>query len=104
MNENDLPDDVTDSVRKKARRFSRSRRRRQSFWRDLGHVGALGWTFVLPVIAAAVLARIAVRGSDRPFLGLAVLLLGVLAGAYAVARQMKRSLDEAEREEREDEP
>ena len=89
-----------EQVRRKAERIVRARRRGDSFWSQLVHVGVLGWMFVLPVIVAAFLGGIVARETGIRPLAVGFIIAGVLVGAYVVARQLKRSVaDDDESEE-----
>lgn len=92
-------DDVSDgdesrreSVSRKAERIQRDRSRPQAIWRYAQMVGAVGWTFVLPVVAAAFGARALVRLTERPGAGLGLIVAGVVFGGWAAARQLQRFL------------
>jgi hypothetical protein len=87
------------TVDKKARAYERAKQRPHGLWRSVALVGALGWTFILPVVVAAFIARWASRVSERPLIGLGILSLGVFVGVYASIRQVKRSLDDDEEDE-----
>lgn len=87
-------DDYEGQVRRKAERMAASRRRRHLAWRNLAHVGVLGWVLVLPIVAGALLGGLLVRWTGIRPLGLLGLLLGVLAAAYAAWREIRGSLGE----------
>lgn len=81
-------------VRGKARRLSRARRRKGGFWRHFAHVGSLGFVFVLPLVGGALLGRYLADYTGRPRIALAMLLLGLLAGAFASWRLIRQGLIE----------
>ena len=86
-----------ETVRRKAERMARARRRRTAFWRQIAHVGALGWTFVLPVLGGALVARTIEQRWDRPGLALLALVVSVVLGGIAVWLQVRGDVGEAER-------
>ncbi|MCC6903387.1 MAG: AtpZ/AtpI family protein [Polyangiaceae bacterium] len=81
-------------VRRKAARMRSARRERRSFWSQVAHVGVLGWTFVLPVVAGAFAGRWLARSAGSRVAGVAPLLLGVAVGVYVVWRQVRQSLSD----------
>jgi hypothetical protein len=90
-------------VKRKSARMRAARSRRESPWTQLAVVGTLGWTFILPVVGAAGIARLVVRWTEMPVAGLGVLLGGVALGGYASWRVITRQLDDAARETRAEE-
>jgi len=89
--ERDAPDD---EVRRKAERIERERRRKPMFWRDLAHVGVLGWVFILPVVALSWIGHLLARTSGALWPAVVGVLGGVALGAYLVYRNVARSLEE----------
>lgn len=86
-------DTVSETVRRKADRMRAARRRRPSLFRELAHVGVLGWIFVLPVVALTAVGRVAATTWDQPGLGLVGLGVGLFAGGWATYRAIRRSLE-----------
>jgi len=100
-----IPDDddeearAVERVRRTAARMEKRRRERSGFWRHLGHVGVLGWIFVLPLVAAMGLGHWIGRRTGSlvpPLVGAGV---GLFAGGWGVWRAITRDL-EGEDEER----
>jgi hypothetical protein len=81
-------------VRGKAQRLLRAREREGGFWRHVAHVGSLGFVFALPLVGGAALGHVVAQRTGRPILALVVLLLGLLAGAFASWRLIRQSLRE----------
>jgi len=81
-------------VRGKAQRLARARQREGGFWRHVAHVGSLGFVFALPLVAGAALGHAVAERTGRPALALALLLLGLLAGAFGSWRLIRQSLRE----------
>lgn len=97
--------DFRTSVKRKADRMAAARRRGDSFWTALVHVGALGWVFVLPVVAGAVAGRSLARAVGQPALAVAPLALGIALGAYLVWWQLRRTVvDDADQDPAPSEP
>lgn len=94
----DEDDAAVQAIRRKAERMAASRRRPPSFWRQLGHVGVLGWLFILPLVGFMALTHWLGRRHGIPWLGLVGGAIGLFAGGYGVYRAMRRSLDEEEDE------
>jgi ATP synthase protein I len=78
-------------VRGKAQRLSRARQREGGFWRHVAHVGSLGFVFVLPLVAGAALGRVVAERTGHPVFALALLLLGLLVGAFGSWRLIRQS-------------
>ena len=98
------PASESETVRKKAARMARARRRHVSPWRALMHVGVLGWIFVLPLVLGVSVGRVVEVRLHVPGATVAGLLLGLAAGVYATWRQVRTSLQEGEDEDREEPP
>ena len=81
-------------VRGKARRLLRARQREGGFWRHVAHVGSLGFVFALPLVAGAALGHVVAERTGRPVFGLALLLLGLLVGAFGSWRLIWQGLRE----------
>ena len=81
-------------VRGKAQRLSRARRRQGGFWRQVAQVGSLGFVFALPLVAGAALGHVVAERTGRPVFALALLLVGLLAGAFGSWRLIRQSLQE----------
>jgi predicted F0F1-ATPase subunit len=81
-------------VRKKSSRMRAARARREHLWSQLSVVGVLGWTFVLPVVGAALLARFVVRWTHMPAAGFGLVIGGVVIGLYASWREVSRQLED----------
>lgn len=89
-----MTDDESREVRRKAERIERERRKTPMFWRDLAHVGVLGWVFILPVVTLSWLGHLAARASGTLWPAVVGVLSGVGLGAYLVYRDVRRSLEE----------
>lgn len=87
-------DETTEAIRKKAERMDKARKTPWSPWRSFADAGAVGWVFILPVIGFSVLGHFLTRGTGRPLLGAASVIVGVIFGGYLVWRQVRRTLDE----------
>ena len=81
-------------VRRKAQRLSRARQRAGGFWRHVAHMSSLGFVFVLPLVAGAALGHVVAERTGRPVFALALLLLGLLAGAFGSWRLIRQSFGE----------
>lgn len=88
----------TDAVRRKAERIARGRRERRSAWQNLAHVGTLGWVLVIPLVLGIFVGRLAAIATGTRAPTLVGLFVGLAAGAYAVWRQLRRSLRDEEDE------
>lgn len=86
--------DALRKVRHTAERMARARGKSPTFWRQLAHVGVLGWMFAIPTIAGAFLGRFLGRVTGSEAVAVGVLVAGVVVGVYSVYRQVKKSLDE----------
>lgn len=94
------PTSLSEAVRRKARRMAAGRARRESPFRHLLHVGALGWMFVLPVVAGAFAGRALATATGRAAYGVGPLAAGIAIGAYIVWRQVRQSLrDDADQDD-----
>lgn len=94
----DEPESTADQVRRKAERMARARRSHDSMWRYLAHVGVLGWMFILPVVLGAAGGRFLARWSGQRWLAVVGLLVGLAAGSLVVWREVRHSLEDADRE------
>ncbi|MEZ4390174.1 MAG: AtpZ/AtpI family protein [Polyangiales bacterium] len=83
-------------VEKKAARLAEARRRRPTLWQHLGHVGALGWVFVLPLVGGVALGRLVAHGRSDHAPVWVGLLVGLAAGGYGAWRQLRRGLNDEE--------
>lgn len=83
-----------EEVEHKVERMSRARSRPANIWRHVIDVGALGFVFVLPVVAGAMVGRALARWTGQSWLAIATLLLGLAIGAYGAWRHLERSLAE----------
>lgn len=89
-----MTDAESEQVRRKAERIERERRKKPMFWRDLAHVGVLGWVFILPVVTLSWLGHLAAQASGELWPAIVGVLGGVALGAYLVYRNVKGSLEE----------
>lgn len=96
-NEDRREDEFVKVVRDKTDRLSRAREREGRFWRQVAHVGSLGFVFVLPLVAGAALGRVVAERTGRPGLALLLLLAGLVIGAFASWRLIRQGLGEEER-------
>ena len=87
-------DKTIQAIRKKAERMHDARRKPWSPWSHFAQAGAVGWVFILPVVACAIIGHLVVRGTGRPLVGAACVILGVVLGGYLVWRQLRRVIDE----------
>lgn len=95
MIEDEVQDDADlELVRRKAARMARARGARLPLWKHLAHVGVLGWLFILPALAMMLLGRWLGQLAGVPLLTVGGLLVGLLLGAYLVARSVRRSLND----------
>ncbi len=83
-------------VRGKAQRLTRARQRGDGFWRYVAHVGSLGFVFALPLVAGAALGRFLAERTGLRGVGLGLLLLGLVAGAFGSWRLIQQSLEKDE--------
>ena len=91
--------DVTETVRRKARRMLRARRQRSDFWHSLAHVGVLGWMFVLPLVASVLLGRHLADKFGHDGFALGGLFAGLAAGSYATWKAIRRAMHDVEQDE-----
>jgi len=91
----DLPEEeYVREVRGKAHRLSRARATGGGFWRHVAHVGSLGFVFVLPLVAGAVLGHAISQRTGRPIFAILFLLLGLLVGAFGSWRLIRDGFEE----------
>jgi uncharacterized membrane protein YfcA len=81
---------------RKVAAVERTRQRRAPLWRQLAHVGALGWLLALPVVLGGLAGRAIGSLVDAQWPALTGLLLGLVIGLVAVYAAVKRSLSEEE--------
>lgn len=93
------PDDRTRSIREKAERMAKARRTQTSLWQNLVAGGTLGWAFILPTLGGVVIGRIVARFTHTPAATIAGLLVGMLAGGFAVYWNVRRGLGDDEKKE-----
>lgn len=85
--------DFRNRVVRRARRMREARSRSERFWSGLALVGALGWMLVLPMVGGVLLGHyLDQRFGTGVSFSLALLLLGLGAGAYGVWRFFLREL------------
>lgn len=87
-------DEYVREVREKARRLARARRQEGSLWRHVAHVGSLGFVFVLPLVAGAALGRLVAQRTGQSGFAVALLLVGLVVGAFASWRLIRLSLED----------
>jgi ATP synthase protein I len=93
----DPDQDFAQQVKEKAERLLRARRRGDSFWSGLVHVGTLSWMFIIPVVLGAFAGRwLATLGYSK-LIALMPILCGLTMGVYIVVRQLSRGNGEGER-------
>lgn len=91
MNQSPDDDAFVSAVRRQVERAKRQRR--LTFWQGLSVAGAVGWMVSLPAVAGAFLGRwLDGRYQTGIFWTLALLLLGVAAGAWSAWRHVHREL------------
>lgn len=90
---------VDDAVGRKLRRLKRAKRSRDNTWRYAAQVGALSWVFVTPVLGAGWLAHWTLKGTQRQWLALPILTLGVWVGGALVHKRIRQLLQEAQRDD-----
>lgn len=95
---------VSEEVRTKARRMARARRQPFRLWRSLAHAGVLGWMFVLPLVAFALLGRWAATATGIRALSLLGLLVGLVTGAAGAWRAIQRAMVEPDADTLDDPP
>ena len=82
----------TEEVKRKAQRLERDRKRRPILWKQLAHVGVLGWVFILPVIALAWGGHALAQRMGQLWPSVIGLGSGIALGAYLVWRNLRESL------------
>lgn len=82
----------SDEVKRKARRIEHDRGHRPIFWKQLAHVGVLGWIFILPVIGLAWGGHALARRMGQLWPAVAGLGAGIALGGYLVWRNLRDSL------------
>lgn len=81
---------------RKVAAVERARQRRAPVWRQLAHVGALGWLVALPLVLGAIAGRAVAQAIDAQWPTMAGLLVGLMVGLGAVYVAVRRSLSEEE--------
>ncbi|MGE0323588.1 MAG: AtpZ/AtpI family protein [Polyangiaceae bacterium] len=94
------PDPFLGTVKRKVERMEQARRQPRGFWQNLVHVGVLGWLFVIPVVFFTFVGRFAARVVGQPALAVALIVVGVGVGGYAVWHQLRPSVRDQDEEER----
>lgn len=86
----------TEEVRRKAARVQRARVKQAALWRHLAHVGALGWTLMVPLVLGLLGGQLVGRLTSSRAPILLGLLVGLVAGIAATARQVRGALQDDE--------
>lgn len=85
--------ELREDVGKKARRLALAKDKKTNLMVLLRTTG-IGWVFVLPLIGGAFGGRLLARVLGVPQLTMIGLGLGLAAGSYGVARQIRQGLEE----------
>lgn len=84
--------ELTREATRKAARVARSRRTQRDLWSSLVRAAGLGWVLAVPLALGAAGGRLVAGWLGRPWIALAGVALGLVAGAYGLYREVKASL------------
>lgn len=96
--EHDAPPEWEDEAVRKAKRLRQAKKRSDRTLNVLSRAGVLAWMFILPVLVAGWFAHFALRDSEKKWLILPLLLVGIVIGAAFVRSKVLELLREGDDE------